>query len=156
MMHVVDDTTMLELLRFIKAHQNSQQIDEIEQKLDEAVACVKAVMRSQATEPPPAADSPVSVQRSANGNIEISVTGKHGTLQLEVNPDEPTLCLRDPERAARFGRRYKFVCELAANGEVQGWFVSEAHNPPDQDRISFLPVTKKRVTERPPKKKRDC
>jgi hypothetical protein len=139
MMHVVDDTTMLELLRFIKGHHNAQQIDEIEQKLDEAVACMKAVMRSQATETPPAADSPVSVQRSANGNIEISVTGKHGTVLLAVNPDDPQILLRDPERAARCGRRYKFACRLEANGELQGWFVATPHDPPGYDEISWLP-----------------
>jgi hypothetical protein len=102
------------------------------------------------------ADSPVTVRTGANGEILISVTGRHGTLLLEISPDEPTISLKDPERAALFGRRYKFVCELAANGEVQGWFVSEPHDPPDQDRISFLPATKKRVAERPPKKKRDA
>jgi hypothetical protein len=151
----MEAATLLELLRFIKAHQHllhqTQQLEQLSLKLDEVCAYLETVMRSQ-----PAADSPVAVQRYANGNVEISVTGKHGTMMLTVNPEEPRILLRDPEREARCGRRYKFVCGLEANSELHGWFVSEAHDPPGYDEISWIPAKKKRAPKRPPKNKRDA
>jgi hypothetical protein len=42
--------------------------------------------------------SVVSVQTYANGNADVMVTGKGGTLTLNVSPDGPTIAVKDPER----------------------------------------------------------
>jgi len=81
----------------------------------------------------------------------LALLGHHyRTLQLEVSPDpeDLTVALRDPVRGLHYGRQYKFCIGLEANGEVRGWFVEEARDPPGYDKIAWIPAKKTRVSKK--------
>jgi hypothetical protein len=89
--------------------------------------------------------SAVSILTYANGDADVTITGKGGTLTLTVSPHGPTIAVRDPERGQNPS---KVVCSLKGNGHLKGWFVEKKGDIPRNDTLVFFPAKKKRPTQK--------
>jgi hypothetical protein len=95
--------------------------------------------------PAPERTSAVSILTYANGDADVTVTGRGGTLTLTVSLDGPTIAVRDPERGQNPS---KVVCSLKGNGQLKGWFVEKKGDIPRNDTLVFFPAKKKRPTQK--------
>jgi hypothetical protein len=105
----------------------------------------------------PERQSALSILTYANGDADLTITGKGGTLTLTVSPDGPTISIPDLERTKRLrgesgAEIYKAVCALEANGHLKGWFVEKKGDIPRNDTLVFFPAKKKRAKKRAAKK----
>lgn len=99
--------------------------------------------------PTPEPQSVVNVQTYENGKATITVTGKSGTLTLEVFNDDPNIVFRDPRAIGR--DQLKAVVGLKANGRLKGFFI-EKGDTPEKNHLVWFPARKKRTRKRQLKK----
>jgi hypothetical protein len=103
----------------------------------------------------PERQSAVSILTYANGDADVTVTGKGGTLTLTVSPDGPTISIPDLERTKRLGgaEKYNAVFALEANGHLRGWFVEKKGATARDDTLMWFPARKTRAKKRPTQKR---
>jgi hypothetical protein len=90
--------------------------------------------------------SAVDIHTYADGQTDIDVTGKHGTLTLTTHPfDEPLIAFYTPTGGKPVRQA---AVSLRANGQLFGWLVRG-----DDNHLEWFPARKKRGKKQPAKKR---
>jgi hypothetical protein len=90
----------------------------------------------------PDPQSVVHVQTYADSKAAITLTGKGGTLTLDVFTDGPTIAINDP---ARGEHPLKACVALKANGNLRGFFVKKPEEGADRGHLVWFPAQKQRA-----------
>jgi hypothetical protein len=82
----------------------------------------------------------VSLHMLRDGEVEVLVTGRHGSLTLTAYGEDPTFAIRDEKR------QFLGVCGLQANGRFKGWLARV--DKEGQKRLEWFPAKPARTRTR--------